>query len=87
MYQDLFKIAKKYGDTCEGCDDICCMNMVLELSREDVKNMAKSKNISREDFRKKYTILSKNWAKKSQTNVFHRGGTVGSEFSNAPFRL
>lgn len=66
MQTELFAIAEKLGVTCDTCQEVCCINMALTIDREDVKRMAKELDIPAYDFRKKYTIMMKNWLKDAE---------------------
>lgn len=63
MHHELFAIAQKYGDDCKECKEICCANMALTITRDEVKRMAKHLKMTPYDFRVKNTVLFKNWLK------------------------
>ena len=61
MHHELFAIAQKYGDDCKDCREICCANMALKITRDEVKRMAKHLKMESHEFRAKNTVLFKNW--------------------------
>jgi len=63
MHKELFAIAEKIEATCDKCEEVCCINMALTVDRNDIKNMADELDMDPYDFRKKYTVLMKNWLK------------------------
>ena len=45
------------GFSCRECEEICCYGQTIGLLRSEVVAIAKHLNISKEEFRKKYTTI------------------------------
>ena len=59
MHKELFEIAKHYGDDCSNCKEVCCVNMALDITREETKRISKLLKLDPAEFRKKYTVMFK----------------------------
>ena len=76
MHKELFEIAIKYGDDCSKCKEVCCANMALDISRDELKRMAKTLKINHVDFRKKYTVLFKSMFKHMELKTMSKEAKI-----------
>ena len=72
MHEEIFAIAKHYGDDCSNCKEVCCANMALDINRDELKKMAKLLKMDHTEFRKKYTVLFRSMFKGSKFETFSK---------------
>jgi len=68
MHEEIFRIAKFYGDSCQNCKEVCCANMLLTIHRAEIKRMAKHLDMDPEEFKKMHTMLFSQYAKSKGDN-------------------
>lgn len=74
MHEELFAIARHYEDNCSNCKEICCANMLLDIDRNDIKDMSKHLKIPPIEFRRKYTKMLSNIYKNGKSEIFSAAG-------------
>jgi Fe-S-cluster containining protein len=72
MHKEIYAIAKHYGDDCKNCEEVCCANMALDISREEQKRIAKELKMEGAEFRKKHTVLFRNMFKGLEMKAMSR---------------